>query len=73
MRRHNSFLLRCWDIGSEGKERIEIEHIQSGTKTLAKSVMDAVTWICSQNDVEEQPGAPVDSEIGNTETGEGSG
>ena len=43
--RHSSFLLRCWDLGSES-ERIEIEHIQSGAKSLAKSVGAAVEWIC---------------------------
>ena len=47
MRRHNSFLLRCWDLGSEGEERIEIEHIQSGAKVLARSVVDATEWICA--------------------------
>lgn len=49
MRRHNSFLLRCWDLGSDS-ERIEIEHIQSGMKSLVKSVAAAVEWICAHDD-----------------------
>lgn len=48
MRRHSSFLLRCWELGSDG-ERIEIEHIQSGTKVLARSVGAAVEWICARD------------------------
>lgn len=47
-RRHTSFLLRCWHVDSD-QERIEIEHIQSGTKTLARSVVAAVEWICHYN------------------------
>lgn len=49
MRRHSSFLLRCWELGSDGEERIEIEHIQSGTKVLARSVEAAVEWICARD------------------------
>jgi hypothetical protein len=49
VRRHSSFLLRCWDLGKGGEERIEIEHIQSGTKVLAKSVEAAVEWICARD------------------------
>lgn len=44
-RRHSSFLLRCWDLGGDG-ERIEIEHVQTGTKTLVHSVGAALEWIC---------------------------
>lgn len=49
MRRHSSFLLRCWELGKGGEERIEIEHIQSGAKVLAKSVEAAVEWICARD------------------------
>lgn len=47
-RRHSSFLVRCWNPGSDDEERIEIEHIQSGAKTLARSVADATEWIRAQ-------------------------
>lgn len=47
-RRHSSFLLRCWDLGGDD-ERIEIEHVQTGTKTLARSVGAAVEWICASD------------------------
>lgn len=49
MRRHSSFLLRCRDLGKDGEERIEIEHIQSGTKVVARSVAAAVEWICARD------------------------
>lgn len=48
MRRHSSFLLRCWDLGGDG-QRIAIEHIQSGQRTLAHSVEMAVAWICERD------------------------
>lgn len=48
-RRHSSFLLRCWDLGSDG-ERIEAEHIQSGRKLLATSVAAATEWIRAHGD-----------------------
>lgn len=57
-RRHNSFLVRCWDLDSD-TQRIEIEHIQSGRKVLAKSAAAAVEWICAQStDVAHQNPAP---------------
>ncbi|CAN5652886.1 hypothetical protein BH23CHL2_BH23CHL2_22140 [soil metagenome] len=47
VRQHSSVLLRCWDLGSDG-ERIEIEHIQTGTKVLVRSVAAAGEWIGAQ-------------------------
>lgn len=75
MRRHSSFLLRCWDLGSDG-ERIEVEHIQSGTRVLVTSVAAAVEWVSArgreaatqQEPANEQAGA----EIGNKRQGGGS-
>ncbi|CAN5594856.1 hypothetical protein BH24CHL1_BH24CHL1_04430 [soil metagenome] len=66
MRRHSSFLLRCWEMGGES-ERIEVEHIQSGTKVLAKSVADAVEWICAR-DGTAAPQEPASGQAG-AETG----
>lgn len=54
MRRHSSFLLRCWELGSQD-ERIEIKHVQSGTKTLARSVAAAVEWICAHDHTTATP------------------
>jgi hypothetical protein len=41
---HGSFLVRCWrrDIGPA---RIEVEHIQSGEKTLVTSLTEAAEWM----------------------------
>ncbi len=44
MRGQSSFLLPCWDLGGP-EERIEIEHIQSGTTWLARSLGAAAAWI----------------------------
>lgn len=44
MRRHSSFLLRCWDL-DQSDERIEIEHIQDRSTTLVHSINAAVSWI----------------------------
>jgi hypothetical protein len=60
MRRHSSFLLRCWDSG--GRERVEVEHIQSGTKVLVSSLAEAADWIASQRacaDEVQQAGSPA--------------
>ncbi len=75
MRKHSSFLLRCWELGND-EQRIEIEHIQSGTKVLARSVADAVEWICEQGDASTQHGqAPgqAGAEISNQHKGGRSG
>lgn len=66
MRRHSSFLLRCWEIGRDGEERIEIEHIQSGAKVLTRSVEAAVSWICAHGDeasTKQEP-TPDDTDLG---------
>lgn len=72
-RRHTSFLLRCWDLGSDS-ERIEIEHVQSGTKVLAKSVGSAIEWICAHGDAvpsNESVSDPIGTAIGNESRGGG--
>ncbi len=53
-----SFLLRCWRLGSDN-ERVEIEHIHSGARTVVTSLQAAVEWMraCS----EDAPSAPGSS------------
>lgn len=53
-----SFLVRCWEL-ADGDQRVEIEHIQSGKRTVATSVASAVAWICAS----DEPLAPAD-EVG---------
>ena len=53
-KRHQSFLLRCWRLG-ECEQRIEIEHIQSGQKRLARSVEEAVAWVCEADHATAEP------------------
>ncbi len=60
-RQHASFLLRCWFLGSDS-ERIEIVHVQSGTKVLTRSVGSAIEWICAHGDamtVDDPDGDPL--------------
>ena len=51
-RRYSSFLIRYWRL-SGGKQRIEIEHIQSGDRLRAPSLATAIAWI------ERQPVEPA--------------
>jgi hypothetical protein len=45
---HGSFLVRCWQRDT-GPERIEIEHIQTGDKTLVTSLAKAAEWMASKS------------------------
>lgn len=40
----HSFVVRCWQLGSHD-ERLEIEHVQTGHKRLARSTAEAIEWI----------------------------
>lgn len=72
-RRYGSFLVRYWHFGDDAL-RIEIEHIQSGERTLVASVAAAVAWISARGDnpAIERPVAP-DREGQTTGTMEGKG
>ncbi|HUG15263.1 MAG TPA: hypothetical protein VMM78_09615 [Thermomicrobiales bacterium] len=54
----HSFVVRCWHLGSRD-ERIEIEHVQSGRKQLARSTAEALDWISSFADVSESHATPA--------------
>jgi hypothetical protein len=43
-RRHASFVVRCWLV-EDGERRIEIEHVQSGSRTRVGSIAAAVRWM----------------------------
>jgi hypothetical protein len=43
-RQLHSYLVRCWDLGTHD-ERIEIEHIQSGNRTVVDSLDAAIAWL----------------------------
>ena len=51
-RRYSSFLIRYWRLAGD-KQRIEIEHIQSGDRMRAPSLAAAMAWI------ERQPVEPA--------------
>lgn len=53
MRRYRSFLVRWWDLQS-GERRIEVEHLQSGERTVVATTAAAVEWIDTQG--VHQPG-----------------
>ena len=47
-RRYSSFLIRYWRLAGD-KQRIEIEHIQSGDRMRAASLAAVMAWIDSQH------------------------
>ena len=49
-RNHHSYLVRCWELGTR-RERIEIEHVQSGSRTVVRSLDAAVAWLRADPDV----------------------
>lgn len=49
-RHHHSYLVRCWGLGT-WRERIEIEHVQSGSRTVVRSLEDAVAWLRADPDL----------------------
>jgi hypothetical protein len=46
-RRYESYLVRCWRW-TDGSQRMVIEHVQSGSRTVVASPADAVAWISDQ-------------------------
>ncbi len=66
-RRFNSFLLRHWNRAA-GETRIEIEHIQQGTRVVVASTAAALRWIDRHAASEDTTGAPND-EPGPTRNG----
>ena len=49
-RNHHSYVVRCRDLGTID-ERIEIEHIQSGARTVVRSLEAAIVWLQSDPDI----------------------
>jgi hypothetical protein len=47
---HHSYLVRCWELGTR-RERIEIEHVQSGSRTVVRSLDAAVAWLKADPDL----------------------
>ncbi len=66
-RRFNSFLLRRWDR-ADGGLRIEIEHIQQGTRVVVASTAAALRWLDRHTASDDSTGAPND-EPGPTRNG----
>lgn len=46
-RRYDAFLVRHWSLG-DGMQRVEVIHVQAGTRTLVNSLAQAVDWIEAQ-------------------------
>lgn len=49
MAQYRSYLLRWWDLQS-GEWRIEVEHLQSGERTVVATVEEAVAWLAARSD-----------------------
>jgi hypothetical protein len=54
MRRYDSFVVRCWHLDG-GRERIEVEHLQSGGHTRLDHLAALTAWICTQCDESVAP------------------
>ena len=53
-----SFLMRCWRFDDD-RQRIELEHVQSGETYLAHSVAEAVDWACAHIGSADDPPVPI--------------
>ncbi len=65
-RRYRSFLIRIYER-ERGRQRIEIEHIQSGAKTRVTSEAEAVAWMRAQSPA-SMPTAPADAPVEQVES-----
>jgi hypothetical protein len=71
MRRYSAFLVRCWRL-PDGAERIEVQHIQSGTVIMVASLQAATDWIKDHEliartpDQSGQRDAPEDPQLEST-------
>jgi hypothetical protein len=45
--RYGAFLVRCWWL-PDGRQRVEIEHVQSGERARVASLAAAAEWIGAQ-------------------------
>ena len=45
-RRYDAYLLRWWH--SDGGERVEVQHVQTGEQTTHPSLTVACTWLLTQ-------------------------
>jgi hypothetical protein len=50
--RYSAFLVRLWQLPS-GRERIEVQHIQSGNLARFASLPAAIAWIATRRQREE--------------------
>jgi len=58
VRSYDSFLLRCWGLGSE-RPRIKLEHVQSGASIRVTTLAAAMDWISARGWTgAEQPSEP---------------
>lgn len=56
VRPYGSYLLRCWQFDEdEGKQRIEVWHLQSAERTTVTSLTAATTWIAARVDAPRLP------------------
>ena len=59
VRHHFSFLVRWWLL-DHGGSRIELEHIQSGARTIAGSPAEALAWMQATAASESGPSGSED-------------
>jgi hypothetical protein len=47
-RRYDAFLVKHWALSDDSGQRVEIVHLQSGSRTLVTSLPKAVDWMQAQ-------------------------
>jgi hypothetical protein len=64
-RRYGSFVVRCWWL-ENGEQRIDVEHMQSGSRVRVNALKAALDWMVAQQGSRRPapgtaPGAPAPS------------
>lgn len=49
-RRRGTFLIQCWFL-DDGAQRLVLEHIQSGERTVCTTMAAAIEWLCDRSAV----------------------
>ncbi len=60
---YSAFLIRLWQR-DDGSQRIEIEHVQAGTRAVVASPEAAVTWLTDHAD--DSPAQPKQTPTADT-------
>jgi hypothetical protein len=57
-RRYDAFLVKHWALSDDSGQRVEVVHLQSGSRTLVTSLPKAVDWMQAQATVGPAAASP---------------